>query len=146
MATRVLLIEDEPLLVSLYAAVLSQGGYEVLTAPTAESGEEKVIVIRPHVVLLDLLIPRRPGENIIGESLHEPVGYQVLRLIKNTPGLRDIRVIVLSNLDSDEHVRTAKNLGADEYLVKANIDPHELKSHVERILHQPGDGKLVRMG
>lgn len=141
MATKILLIEDEPLLLSLYGLTLTKAGYEVATAPDAATGEEKVIVLRPHVILLDLLIPASPGGDIHAESFHEPIGFRILRLVKMTPSLAEIRVIVLSNLDSDEHVKTAKSLGADDYIVKANLDPHELKQHVERILHAPGATK-----
>lgn len=137
MATRILLIEDEPILVSLYSMTLLKSGYEVINAMDAEAGEEKLILIRPHVILLDLLIPKKAGGDLHVENFHEPIGFQILRLVKGTPSLKEIRVIVLSNLDSDEHIKTAKNLGADEYIVKANLDPHLLKDHVERILHQP---------
>jgi two-component system alkaline phosphatase synthesis response regulator PhoP len=134
MATRVLLIEDEPILVSLYATMLAKEGYEVLTALNLEAGEEKVIVIRPHLILLDLLIPKKQGSESNEAEYHEPLGFQILRLVKGTPSLKDTRVIILSNLDSDEHIKTAKDLGADAYLIKSNIDPHDLKGHVERIL------------
>jgi len=137
MATRILLIEDEPLLSSLYSLVLSKSGYQVETALDAETGEEKLVLTRPHVVLLDLLIPKRPQTDTHGEDFHEPSGFDILRLVKGTPSLQEIRVIVLSNLDSDEHVRTARSLGADEYLIKSNLDPHQLQAEVERILHGP---------
>lgn len=134
MATKILLIEDEPILISLYAMMLNRAGYEVETAMNAESGEEKLVISRPHLILLDLLIPQNATHSLHGESMHEPMGFQILRMVKGTPSMNDIRVIVLSNLDSDEHVAMAKKLGADEYLVKANLDPHDLQGHVERIL------------
>lgn len=136
MATRILLIEDEPIISSLYTLMLTKSGYEVSAALDAQSGEEQIIVSRPHVVLLDLLIPKLPNGDTQNESYHEPTGFQILRLVKNTPSLSAIRVIVLSNLDSDEHVKTAKKLGADRYLVKSNLDPHDLQQQVEDVLHQ----------
>ena len=135
MATRVLLVEDEPLLVSLYSMVLHQAAFDIQSALDAESAEELLVTTRPHVVLLDLLIPQSSSVGTHGESLHEPTGFQVLRLVKNTPSLQTTRVIVLSNLDSDEHVKRAHELGADRYLVKANLDPHELRRNVEDVLH-----------
>lgn len=135
MATRILLIEDEPMLSSLYTLMLTKSGYDVTPALDAESGEEQIVITRPHVVLLDLLIPKKPNGDTHGESFHEPTGFSILRLVKETPSLSMTRVIVLSNLDSDEHVRRAKELGADRYLVKSNLDPHELKAQVEEVLH-----------
>jgi len=135
MATKVLLIEDEPLLSSLYAAVLHRAAYDVSTALDAVSGEEKVVSIRPHIILLDLLIPGQKGSDLLHENYHEPLGFSILRFIKTTPSLRDTRVIILSNLDSDEHVKRAKELGADKYIVKSNLDPHDLGRQVEDALH-----------
>ncbi|MEK7637582.1 MAG: response regulator [Patescibacteria group bacterium] len=135
MATRILLIEDEPLLVSLYTMVLVKAAYDVQSALDAETGEMKVVTERPHVVLLDLLIPKSAGGDTHGENIHEPIGFQILRLVKGTPSLQSIRVIILSNLDSDEHLRMANELGADRYLVKANLDPHDLTKNVEEVLH-----------
>lgn len=145
MATRILLIEDEPLLVSLYTLVLSQAAYEVLSAMDAETAEEKVVTVRPHVVLLDLLIPKSQGLDPHNENVHEPMGFEILRLVKNTPSLQDIRVIILSNLDSDEHIKTARNLGADRYLVKANLDPHQLAKNVEEVLHGSSSAKPTKI-
>lgn len=137
MATRILLIEDEPIISSLYRMVLTMSGYEVTPALDAETGEEQIVTTRPHVVLLDLLIPKKPNGDTHGENFHEPTGFTILKMVKNTPSLAMTRVIILSNLDSDEHVRTAKELGADRYLVKSNLDPHDLKNEVEDVLHAP---------
>lgn len=137
MATRILLIEDEPILSSLYNLMLTKSGYEVTSAIDAETGEEQLIMTRPHVVLLDLLIPKSPHSDTRGESFHEPTGFQILRLVKGTPSMATIRVIILSNLDSDEHIRTARHLGADRYIIKSNLDPHDLKRQVEEVLHSP---------
>jgi DNA-binding response OmpR family regulator len=129
MATRVLLIEDEPILVSLYALVLAKAGFEVKTAMTLQDAEEHVIHGRPHVVLLDLLIPTGSGKEPT-MNLHEPTGFQLLRFVKDSPSLVNTRVLVLSNLDSDEHVQNAMRLGADGYVIKSNMDPHELTARV----------------
>jgi DNA-binding response OmpR family regulator len=143
MSTRVLLIEDEPILVSLYTIVLSKAGYDVATALDAKTGEEKLLGDRPHVIVLDLLIPAVPGGTIEGEDFQEPMGFKILRFVKETPSLAEMRVMVLSNLDSDEHVHKAADLGADDYVVKADLDPHKLHSRVEKILHAPAKQRKV---
>lgn len=135
----IVLIEDEPLLVSLYSAVLTKAGYKVVSATDATTGQERVISLQPQVVFLDLLIPASSAAqgSTRGESLHEPMGFEILRLVKNTPSLAETHVIIISNLDSDEHVRTARTLGADAYLIKANLDPHELPEQVVAALKIP---------
>lgn len=135
MPTRVLVVEDEPILVSLYTLVLAKAGYDVSTALDAESGEEQVVKLRPHVILLDLLIPDQPSGDVAAQNIHEPLGFRVLRFVKSTPSLADMRVIVLSNLDSDEHIQRATDLGADDYVVKSDMDPHQLHDRVEAVLH-----------
>lgn len=145
MSTRILLIEDEPLLVSLYTMVLSKASYDVNSAGDAETAELKVVTERPHLILLDLLIPRMAGGDTHGEDLHEPTGFQILRLVKSTPSLQSTPVIVLSNLDSDEHLRIANDLGADRYLVKSNLDPHDLQKNVEEVLHGPAPVKKLAL-
>lgn len=143
MPTRVLLVEDEPILVSLYSLALSKAGYEVATALDSATGVEKVLMVRPHLVLLDLLIPADVGGEIQTDDFHEPIGFQILRLVKGTPALDDIRVMVLSNLDSDEHIKKAQELGADDYIVKAGLDPHDLHTRVEQVLHKT-KGKISK--
>lgn len=135
MSTRVLLVEDEPILVSLYTLALAQSTFDVNSASDVETAETKVVRERPHVVLLDLLLPVTPSGDVHVSNFHEPSGFHILRLVKGTPSLESTRVIVLSNLDSDEHLKMAEQLGADRYIVKADLDPHDLKRTVEEVLH-----------
>ena len=137
MATRVLLIEDEPILISLYTLALGRGGYDVLNAADLSSAEQKVMNDHPHIILLDLLIPLTPSGDARQMDFHEPTGFRVLRLVKSSPQLADTRVIVLTNLDADEHMKTADRLGADEYIIKANLNPHDLAKRVAVILSRP---------
>ena len=137
MATKILLVEDEPILVSLYTLMLTKDGYAVSTAMDAQRAEERVVLDRPHLILLDLFIPTDEQNAPTDFNLHEPVGFRILRFVKATPSLQQTRVVVLSNLDSDEHKKTATKLGADGYIVKANIDPHDLGDRIETVLrHQ----------
>lgn len=137
MATRVLLVEDEPLLISLYALILHREGFDVRTAADLTSAERTVVMERPHVVLLDLMIPATAGRNATIGDFHEPTGFRILRLVRSNPALNGTRVIILSNLDADEHIRGAKSLGADDYIVKADLDPHALGQRIADVLHRP---------
>jgi CheY-like chemotaxis protein len=136
MSTRVLLVEDEPILVSLYTMALNSDGYEVTTALDATTAEQRLLINRPHAILLDLLIPIIPSGTLDSPDFHEPVGFRILRLVKSNPTLAHIKVLVLSNLDSDEHINTAKKLGADEYLVKASLEPHDLALKIKDALNR----------
>lgn len=133
----ILLIEDEPLLVSLYEKLLKQGPYRILTATEEVEAIRLLEAERPHLVLLDLVIPtsRRRGET---PNFHEPVGYDVLRQIGRLrkQGER-LKVVIITNVDSDEHRNRCFALGAEEFWVKAAFDPHELPKRVDAVMAKP---------
>ncbi len=144
MATRILLVEDEPILISLYTLALGQRGYDVRSAGDLTTAEHHLAQTRPHVILLDLMIPSAPSTPMVGPERAEPVGFRILRHIKSTPHLAETRVLILSNLDSDEHIRLAESLGADEYILKADLDPRDLSRRVESVLARPP--RIVQLG
>ena len=131
-ALTILLIEDEPILVSLYASVLRK--LTVANVVTATEEQEALAVIDrivPKIILLDLMIPTTGGAIT---DFHEPVGFEVLRQVKKNPKTKGIHVIILSNLDADEHRQRAQELGAEEYIVKALLRPRELAERIEKYL------------
>ncbi len=130
--TLILLIEDEPLIAELYRAVLTEGKYEVITAFNKRSAVELIERLKPRLVLLDLMIPIGSGEDFI--EYDHPVGFDVLEWIRHHPGCKETKVIVITNLDSDDNKRMAESLGAVLYLVKAGMEPHELVRHVDSVL------------
>lgn len=136
MAT-ILLVEDEPLIRSLYLTVLKQCSYELLSA--AEEQEALGIIRRklPELILLDLLIPSLKTPDV-PEPFHNPVGFNILRevqvLRKRARAGHKLRVVVLSNLDSDEHRARARELGAEDYWVKSALNPRELPERLQALL------------
>lgn len=131
-ATTILLVEDEPILVSLYASVLRKLTDANVVTATEESEALRVIArVMPRLILLDLMIPTTSGTTA---NFHEPVGFEVLRSVKANPKTEKIHVIILSNLDADEHRQRAHDLGAEEYLVKALLNPHELAQRIAKYL------------
>lgn len=134
-SVKILLIEDEPVLVGLYQTMLRNGHYNVATAMEEEDGMRKVTSERPAIVLLDLMIPSKIVR-AADYNFHEPVGFEILKMIKTNPRTKHIKVIVLTNLDADEHRQRAQKLGADDYVVKAQILPRDLAEKIERVLAQ----------
>lgn len=118
---RVLLVEDDRFLRRAVEARLRQFGFVVLTAG---DGEEALRVVRaeaPDLVLLDLLIPKI-------------LGVEVLRALKADDRTRGIPVLVLSNSSREKDVEEVMRLGAVGYLVKANLSLQELGDRVSRLL------------
>jgi DNA-binding response OmpR family regulator len=121
----VLLVEDDRFLRRAAEATLRQRGFTVVTASDGEEALRQVAAVAPALVLLDLIMPKLQG-------------FEVLKRLKADPSTRSIPVIVLSNLGQDSDVREAMALGATEYLVKSNLSLHELVTRVEAVLGQPG--------
>lgn len=128
----ILLIEDEPILVSLYVSVLQKlTEANVLTATEEQEALSLIDRVVPRIILLDLMIPTTTGTEA---GFHEPVGFEVLRRVKSNPKTKQIHVIILSNLDADEHRQRAQQLGAEEYIVKALLKPSELAERIAKYL------------
>ena len=113
---RILLIEDEPLLISLYQEAFEEQPYHFDIADTGNDGLRSANDKRPDIILLDILLP---GIN----------GFEVLRKLKASAKTKDIPVIVLTNLGSEETDKDrqlALSLGAVDYLVKSYHTPEEV--------------------
>ena len=117
---KILIIEDESALQKTLGEILSQEGYEVLSALNGEIGLKLAQSKKPDLILLDLILPK----------IH---GFDVLKKIKDNPETREIPVIVLTNLESIEDIKKAMELGATTYLVKANYSLEELTIKINQV-------------
>ncbi|MFY9461922.1 MAG: response regulator [Candidatus Sungiibacteriota bacterium] len=122
--TIVLIVEDDKFLRALLSEKLKREGIFVVDA---ENGEEAMLKMkaepRPHLILLDLLLP------IID-------GFEVLRRMHDDQGLKRIPVLVLSNLGQEDDIKRAKDLGAVDYMVKAYFTPGEIVEKIRRIIRE----------
>ena len=114
----ILLVEDEPTLQKTLSLALTQEGYEVKSALDGEIGLRLARESKPDIVLLDLILPKMDG-------------FEVLDELKKDEATKNIPVIVLTNLESTQDIEKALALGATNYLVKANYD---LKDVIEKVM------------
>ncbi|OGZ97073.1 MAG: hypothetical protein A3J10_01530 [Candidatus Sungbacteria bacterium RIFCSPLOWO2_02_FULL_54_10] len=119
---RLLLIEDEEVLLELLRARLVASGYDVAVARDGIAGLALVKEIRPDLVLLDMMLP--------GMS-----GFQILQKMKEEGLLPATPVLIISNSGQPIELERALQLGVRDYLVKVNFDPREVLARVENILH-----------
>lgn len=103
---KVLIVEDDEFLRSLAAKRLEKEGYSVSVAIDGEKAVSAATDGVPDVILLDLLLP---GMN----------GFEVLEKVRAVDNLKNIPVIVFSNLGQKEDIEKAKGLGATDFLIKA---------------------------
>ncbi|MFW0862532.1 MAG: response regulator transcription factor [Candidatus Komeilibacteria bacterium] len=113
MAKKILLIEDEEILANMYKLKLVKAGYEVEVARDGETGVQLTKSLKPDLVLLDIIMPKKDG-------------FIVLEEIKSDEFTKNIPVYMLTNLGQEEDTAKGKELGAVGYFVKADMTPGEL--------------------
>jgi DNA-binding response OmpR family regulator len=122
MAKKILIVEDEELIYELLQRKLTQEGYEVSVAKDGNEGLEKMREIKPDLVLLDIIMPKKGG-------------FEVMTEMQKEENLRDIPVIVISNSGQPVELDKAKELGAKDWLIKTEFDPQEV---IEKVKKQIG--------
>jgi DNA-binding response OmpR family regulator len=118
MSHRILIVEDQPDICKLIRMTLEFGDFEIHEAHDGETGLNMARAIRPHVMLLDVMMP----------GLLD--GYQVCARIKQDPALREIQVVMLTARGQATDLAAGEAAGADAYLVKP-FSPLELIERVE---------------
>jgi len=120
---KILFIEDESALQKTLGKILKQEGYEVTPALDGEVGLRLVKEIKPDLILLDLILPK----------IH---GIDVLRKLKEDKETKKIPVIVLTNLGEIEDINRAVELGATTYLIKAQYTLEEVIEKIKKVFSE----------
>lgn len=118
---KILLIEDDTVLLKAVSEALGKDGFEVLTAIDGETGIKAIEESNPSLVILDIILPKKNG-------------YEIMEYIKLKPELSSIPVVILTNLEGAQDVERMLALGARAFLVKANYTIDEIVEAVKRIL------------
>ncbi len=120
-ARKIMLIEDDRFLSSLMKARFEKEGFTVLQEFDGEQALETLRSETPNIVILDLIMPKMSG-------------FEVLRAISLMPQMSKIPVVILSNLAQDSDIEKARQLGAREYFVKVKVSIDDLVGRVEGLL------------
>lgn len=121
MSKKILLIEDDAVLLKAVSEALGKDGFEVLTAIDGDTGIKSIEESNPDLVILDIILPKKNG-------------YEIMEYIKLRPELSSIPVVILTNLEGTQDVERMLALGARAFLVKANYTIEEIVEAVKRIL------------
>lgn len=121
MPQKILIIEDDKFLRDLLFKKLTKENFSVVIAVDGEEGIKKVQEENADLVLLDLILPRING-------------FEVLKKAKESPATSEIPVIVISNLGQEEDVKRAIELGAKDYLIKAHFTLDEIVEKIKKYL------------
>lgn len=118
---KILIIEDEATLQKALSEFLSLEGFEVLNALDGEIGIQKAKAEIPDMILLDIILPKKDG-------------YEVIEDLKREEKTKNIPIILLSNLGSSEDVEKAFSLGVTNYLVKADYKLEDIAKKIKEML------------
>jgi DNA-binding response OmpR family regulator len=124
----ILLAEDDPFLVDIYITKLKEAGFEV---EAVNDGEDVVKRLKqknlqgkplwPDLLILDIVLPRTDG-------------WEILKKIKEDSFLKELKIIILSNLGQKAEVERGFELGATRYLIKAHYTPSEVVEEIKKII------------
>lgn len=116
---KILLIEDDIYLSEIYRTFLEKEGFKCFSAKDGISGLKMIKKIKPDLVILDIIMPNLDG-------------WEVLKKIKEK--FSNLKVFVLSNLDSPDEIKKALSLGAERYFIKVNFQVKEVVREVKKYL------------
>ncbi len=105
----------------VYATKLTEMGYEVAIAQNGEEGMTKVKENKPDLILLDILMPVKDGIEMLGE-------------LREDKDVKDIPVVLLTNVGERESIQKARKLGTNDYLIKSHFTPAEVIEKIEAML------------
>ena len=115
---KILFVEDEASLQKTLGVKLKDKGYNVISAFDGEVGLLLAEKEKPDLILLDIILPKKSG-------------FEVLEELKANEKTRNISVLILTNLESVEEIEKALELGSTTYLVKANYSLDEVVEKIE---------------
>ncbi|MGD1003222.1 MAG: response regulator [Minisyncoccia bacterium] len=120
-AKKIMIIEDDRFLSSLMKARLEKEGFVVTQAFDGEEAMEMLKQDIPSLIILDLIMPK-------------VTGFEVLQMISITPQLEKVPVVIVSNLAQDSDIEKAQQLGAKEYFVKVRVSIDDLIEKIKTLV------------
>lgn len=119
--TKIAIIEDDQAIAQMYRMKFEAEGFEVETAANGKLGLKLAETIHPDIVLLDVMMPDMPGD-------------QMLAQMRQTDWGKSIKVVILTNRSEQEVSEAVRNLGVSAVIVKANMTPRQVAELVKQQL------------
>ncbi len=119
---KILMMEDELILGEIIIKKLMSEGYNATLATDGETGIQKAHEIMPDLILLDLVMPKKNGEEVLAELKADPI-------------LKNIPIIVISNSGQQSEIEKVVMLGVKDYIIKAQFSPDEVMQKVRKYLN-----------
>jgi len=123
---QILLVEDDPFLIDIYATKFKEEGFSVKVANDGEEGLRKLREGEGNEEKFDLLV--------LDIVLPHVDGWEILKEIKASEKLKNLKIVILSNLGQKGEVEKGVKLGATKYLIKAHYTPSEVVAEIKQLL------------
>ncbi len=120
MKKRILLVEDEIFIRELYQKVLTNAGYDVVPTEDGQAGLDKAKSEKFDMILLDIMLPKMTGIDVLKEVRKDPSEY-----------LKTVPIFLLTNLGQESIIKEAFKIGANGYLLKAKYLPNQIINEVD---------------
>ena len=121
---KILLVEDDDTLAEVYRQRLELEGFDVRRSNNGESALSYAVEYHPDLILLDVMIPNLSG-------------FDVLDILRNSPQSRNVYIIMLTALSQPKDAERAKQLGADDFLVKSQVVIGDVVARIKNKLNIP---------
>lgn len=120
---KILLVEDDQSLREIYGIRLTAEGYEIVPAGDGEEALAAAVRERPDLIISDVMMPKISG-------------FDMLDILRSTPETKDIKVIMMTALSSEDQRERGESLGADRFLVKSQVGIEDVVNAVHEVLDQ----------
>ncbi len=120
---KILVVEDDQMISSMYKTKFEADGFEVIIASNGVEGYEFAKKHKPDIIMMDIILPQLDG-------------FSSLEKIKKDPEIKEIPVIMLTNLGTEEDKKKGEKLGAIGYLVKARLTPAQVSVKIKDQLNK----------
>lgn len=124
---QILIADDDPIILNFLRSLFTEKGFQVITAEDGERALEMAKIYHPDAIVTDLIMPYRDG-------------YDLIKVLKKEPRLKDIPVIILSMKDREDDIVKGLEEGADDYMIKP-FNALELVTRVRKLLDRVKRGK-----
>ncbi|MDP3779473.1 MAG: response regulator transcription factor [bacterium] len=119
---KILVVDDDPFILDMYVLKFKEQGFQIDTATDGKMALEKIDSGSPNIVLLDVVMPKMDG-------------FDVIKKIQERGEPRTFKILFLTNFGQKEDVDRGMQLGADGYIIKAHFTPSEVVAKVKELLN-----------
>lgn len=128
--SKIMLVEDDNSLREIYSIRLTAEGYTIVSAGDGEEALAVAVRERPDLIISDVMMPKISG-------------FDMLDILRSTPETKDIKVIMMTALSSEDQRERGEGLGADRYLVKSQVGIEDVVNVVHEVLgDRASDGTI----